>query len=125
MEKTFSTFVGAFLALLAVSGFVKNSQPKRLFGLINVDIQHSMLRVPLTIADINAALPSRSLKTTRALLSLIGTVYMVMGAIGTTDRKVSGLLPSKLTNFDLGYHFVTGALALWMGMRSGRMLKDS
>lgn len=124
MEKKFSTFVGAGLVLLTFSGFIKDDRPKHLFGLMNVDEQHSLLRIPLTLALLYAGSSQSTLKDTRTILSAVGVFYIVMGAVGSIDRKVGGTLPSKLTNFDLVYHFVVGAFALWLGARSGRMLKD-
>jgi hypothetical protein len=48
---------------------------------------------------------------------------MFMGSAGIADKKVGGLLPSRLTNFDIAYHLVVGAGAIWLGARPGRMIK--
>lgn len=124
MEKLFSTTLGAGLTVLMFAGFVKNDKPKHFLGLMNVDTQHSVLRVPLTLALLYAGSSQSPLQNTRRVLSFIGLFYIAMGAIGSVDRKVGGTLPSKLTNFDLVYHFVVGAAALWLGSRSGRMMRD-
>jgi hypothetical protein len=125
MEKTFSFILSFGLAMLTLSGFTMQhkKRPKHLLGLMNVDRQHSVLRVPLTLSLLYAGSQRASLKDTRAILSFIGVFYLTMGVVGCFDRKVGGALPSKLTNFDLVYHFGTGALALWLGVRSGRMIK--
>jgi len=123
MERTFSSKLGVGLALLTFSGFVKSKTPKHLLGLMNVDTQHSMLRVPLTMALLYAGSNQSTLKNTRAILTGIGIFYFAIGAIGYKDKSVGGVLPSKLTNFDLIYHFGVGASALWLGSRSGRMVK--
>ena len=124
MEKSFSTMLGVGLAVLMSAGFVKSEKPKRLLHLMNVDAQHSVLRMPLTLLSLYGGSRHASLKETRAILSLIGLFYLVMGATGCMDRKAGGILPSRLTNFDLLYHFAVGASALWLGSRSGRMMKD-
>ena len=124
MEKTFSSILGVGLMLLTLSGFTKSKKPKHLLCLMNVDTQHSALRLPLTMALLYAGSQQAPLKSTRAILSFVGAFYLAMGAAGVIDKSVSGALPSKLTNFDLVYHFGVGALALWLGGRSGRMMKQ-
>lgn len=123
MEKSFSSFLGTSLSLLTVSGFARRKVPKHLFGLMNVDTQHSALRLPLTLALLYAGSRQSSLKSTRAILSFVGLFYLAMGTAGYANRSVNGMLPSKLTKFDLAYHFGVGAVALWLGCRSGRMIK--
>jgi hypothetical protein len=124
MEKKFSTVLGIGVALLMSAGFVKSEKPKLFLGLMNVDAQHSVLRAPITLALLCAGSRRTSLRDTRIVLALTGLLYLTIGAIGSIDRKAGGTLPSRLTNFDLVYHFVTGASALWLGCRSGRMMKD-
>lgn len=123
MEKVFSSILGVGLLVLTTSGLAKRKFPKRLLGLMNVDTQHSVLRVSLTSALLYAGSRQTPLKSTRAILSFVGVFYIAMGVVGSIDKKVGGTLPSKLTNFDVGYHLGVGALALWLGRRSGRMMK--
>lgn len=123
MEKTFASKFGAGLTILTLAGFTKSSRPKHLFGLMNVDTQHSLLRIPLTLALLHAASQQVPLRGTRAILSFIGGFYIAIGFVGMADKSAGGMLPSRLTNFDLVYHFGVGALALWLGGRSGRMMK--
>lgn len=124
MEKLFSTMLGAVLAMLTLAGFVKHDEPKHLLGLMNIDTRHSMLRVPLTLALLYGGSSHSTLKRTRKILSFVGMFYLAVGAAGSIDKKVGCILPSKLTNFDLLYHFKVGSAALWLGSRSGRMMKD-
>jgi hypothetical protein len=123
MEKKFSSTLGLGLALLTLLGMTKGKQPKHFLGLMNVDLQHSILRMPLTAALLYAGSRQSSLKDTRAVLAFVGVVYIAMGVIGSMDRSVFRFLPSRLTNFDIGYHLGVGALSLWLGSRSGRMMK--
>lgn len=123
MEKKFSIILGSGLALLALSGLAKSDKPKHLAGLMNVDTQHSLLRIPLSLILLYGGSKQASLKETRTILTSVGMFYIAIGTVGTADRKVGGLLPSKLTGFDLLYHFSVGAISLWLGKRSGRMMK--
>lgn len=123
MEKTFATILGSGLTVLSLAGFAKRNRPKHLCGLMNVDTQHSMLRVPLVLALLHAGSGQTPLKTTRTILSGVGIFYLCIGVAGSADRSLGGTLPSRLTTFDLVYHFSVGAAALWLGSRSGRMMK--
>jgi hypothetical protein len=122
MEKPLSLSLGVTLAFLTLAGFVLDT--KQLMKLMNIDVSHSMLRVPLTALLLCGGTKTR-LDTTRSILLGVGIFYVFMGSAGLADKKVFGLLPSRLTNFDIVYHFAVGAGAIWMGSRSGRMLRYS
>jgi hypothetical protein len=123
MEKRFSKMLGGGLAMLTLVGFILPTRRKRFLGLMNVDSTHSVLRVPLTAALLYAASERSDLKLTRSALLGTGLFYIAMGTAGLSDRKVGGALPSGLTNFDIVYHFAVGGAAIWLGSRSGRMMK--
>ena len=123
MERKVSLILGTGLVLLTLAGYAKRKEPKHLFGLMNVDTRHSVLRTPLTMLLLYGGAGRSPLKNTRTILSLVGALYLVIGALGSIDKKIGGTLPSKLTKFDFVYHFTIGALALWLGSRSGRMMK--
>jgi hypothetical protein len=118
MEKRFSSILASGLTLLTLSGFVKRKKPKHLLGLMNIDTQHSILRLPLILVLLGAGSQETSLRNTRAILTFVGVFYLAIGSLGAADRRLDGVLPSKLTNFDLAYHFGVGILALWLGRRS-------
>ena len=101
MEKKFSTILGAGLAFLMSAGFIQSKKPKHLLGLMNIDTQHSILRIPTTLALLYAGSRRSSLKDTRTILTSAGVLYFVIGVIGTIDKKAGGALPSKLNRFDL------------------------
>jgi hypothetical protein len=122
MEKQMSLSLGFALTFLTLAGFVLNT--KHLMKLMNIDVSHSVLRFPLAAAALYGSTHTR-LETTRAILFAIGIFYVFMGTAGLADKKVGGTLPSGLTNFDIVYHFVVGAAAIWMGARSGRMMRSS
>jgi hypothetical protein len=120
MEKQMSCSLGATLAFLTVAGFVMDG--KHLLKLMNVDVSHSVLRIPLTAALLYGG-KDIELKTTRNILLGVGIFYIAMGTAGLMDKKVGGALPSGLTKFDIAYHFAVGAGAIWMGARPGRIMK--
>jgi hypothetical protein len=119
MEKPISLTLGTGLGLLALAGIIQKR--KHLFGVMNVDTTHSIIRTPLASLLLWGA--RGNLKTTRRILFGTGLFYILIGIIGTQDKKVAGLLPSKLTRFDIVYHFAVGAAAIWLGTRRGRMMK--
>jgi hypothetical protein len=125
MEKLLSAFLGIFLVILALMGLGKTNSHRshaRAFGLMNVDKNHSILRIPLAAALLYGS-SQASVKDARGILSKVGIFYIGMGTAGLVDKRVGGLLPSGLSRFDIVYHFVVGVKALWMGGRPGRMLK--
>ena len=117
MEKQVSLSLAGILAGLAVAGFTHRNKPKHAMGVMNADTNHSLLRVPLTGALLYGGNPKTSPKLTRGILTGVGLLYLGIGAAGLFDRKVGGILPSKLTNFDLAYHFLVGLGMLALGSR--------
>jgi hypothetical protein len=122
MEKVLSMDLGITILLLTVAGFVLDT--KHLIKLMNIDTSHSILRVPLAIALLYGGTKA-DLDLTRLILFGVGGFYIAMGTAGLVDKKVGGAIPSGLTSFDVGYHLLTGAAAIWLGTRPGRMTKSS
>jgi hypothetical protein len=96
-------------------------EKKQVAGMMNVDTAHSAIRVPVATALILGAFSRLSI--TRKILLDTGIVYLVIGMLGVLDKRVYGLLPSKLTRFDLVYHYIIGTLVTWLGIRPGRMIR--
>jgi hypothetical protein len=124
MEKTTLKLMAKLLGVLATAGFMQSKQPKHFLKAMNVDTSHSILRTPLILAALYGGSKKSDLKSARFILASIGVFYLAMGTAGVADKKVGGALPSKLTNFDIVYHLATGAAALWLGTRAGRMMKS-
>jgi hypothetical protein len=123
MEKVFSSLLGTGLSVLALSGFAQRKSPKYFLHFMNVDTQHSVLRVPLAAVLMYAGSRRTPVRKTRYILSIASLLYLTLGIAGIKDKSIFEMLPSRLTNFDLVYHFSVGTLALWLGTRSGRMMK--
>jgi hypothetical protein len=121
MEKQMSLSLGCTLVLLTLAGYVLDK--KHLLRIMNIDESHSMMRTPLTLALLYAGTQAE-LKTTRKILLGVGLFYVCMGTAGLADKRVGGILPSGLTNFDIIYHFAVGGGAIWMGSRPGRMMRE-
>ncbi|GAC1373357.1 MAG: hypothetical protein NVSMB39_7730 [Candidatus Saccharimonadales bacterium] len=117
MEKQVSLTLGGVLAGLAVAGLTHDKKPKHAMDLMNVDPAHSFIRVPVVGALLYGGAPTTPAKVTRGILSGTGLLYLAIGAAGLFDRQVGGLLPSKLTNFDLVYHLAAGLGLLALGSR--------
>lgn len=124
MEKQSLAVIAKVLSTLAAAGFKPTSKPKHLMGIMNVDTAHSILRVPLILSSLYGSSPKLDIKTSRSIIAGIGAFYLAMATAGIADKKVGGTLPSKLTNFDIVYHVGVGAIALWLGTRQGRMMKQ-
>jgi hypothetical protein len=122
MEKMLSMNLGITLIFLTVAGFLTDT--KHLMKLMNIDTSHSILRIPLILALLYGG-SKADLDMTRLILLGVGGFYLAMGTAGLVDKKVGGTLPSGLTKFDIFYHFVVGAEAVWLGARPGRMTKSS
>lgn len=116
MEKQVSLSLAGIIAALAVAGLVQKKKPKHVMDM-NADTNLSILRVPMTLALLYGGNPKTSSRVTRGILSGVGLAYLALGMAGLFDRKVGGMLPSKLTNFDLAYHFIVGLGALALGSR--------
>jgi hypothetical protein len=117
MEKQLSLSLAGIITALAVAGLTHRTKPKHLMGAMNVDTAHSLIRLPVLGALLYGGNPKTSSRVTRGILKGVGLMYLAIGTAGLFDRKAGGLLPSKLTNFDLAYHFAVGLGVLGLSSR--------
>lgn len=110
MIKNVARILGVVVALLAVVGFFVEGE--HLLEFMNVDIAIDILRTVLAVALLAVGFSSASFTATRAVVAIVGVLYIGMGALGLADRTLFGMLPTGLTDFDLGFHLVVGVLAL-------------
>lgn len=110
MIKIVARVLGVVVALLAVVGFFIEGD--HLMGIMNVDIALDLLRTVLAIALLGVGFSRASIGATRAVVAIVGVLYVGMGFLALLDRTLFGLLPTGLTDFDLGFHLVVGIAAL-------------
>ena len=109
MLRIVARVLGIVVAVLAIAGLFMEGH---LFGLMNVDIAIDLLRVILAAALLYVGFADTSAGTLRAVVIVVGALYVVMGLLAFADRTLFGLLPSGLTDFDIGFHLVVGVGAL-------------
>ncbi|HEV7951372.1 MAG TPA: hypothetical protein VGP24_16545 [Glaciihabitans sp.] len=110
MLRTVAQVLGVVVALLAVIGFFIEGE--LLAGLMNVDIALDVLRLVLAAALLYVGFARVSASAIRLVIILVGVMYVLLGLLAFADRTIFGLLPTGLTNFDIGFHLIVGAGAL-------------
>ncbi len=93
-----------------------------LFGIMNVDTNLDILRLVLAGIFIAVIFGTKNARHMSSLLVLVGALYIGMGIWGVLDATLGGLLPASLTGFDIGFHLVTGVVALIVGL--GEFVED-
>lgn len=117
MKKTVVRMYAVLIALLAIGGFfIKDGH---LFGLMNADTALDWLRVLLAVFLLYVGFKAVDAGLVRGSLIFVGVLYVGMALLGLVDSTLWGLLPNGLTGFDVGFHLVTGAAALMVGMQKG------
>ena len=106
MLRTVAKVLGVVVALLAVVGFFVEGE--HLAGLMNVDIALDVVRVIIAAALLYVGFGNASASATRAVIIVVGAVYVVMGLLALIDPTMFGLLPTGFTGFDIGFHLVVG-----------------
>ena len=118
LTRIYAVLVGA----LAVIGIFTGD---RIFDLMNSDVAIDLIRVILAAYLIYAGFVSRTPSAINGVLLLTGLVYVGAGILGLLDSELWGLLPSGLTGFDIGFHLLTGIIALIAGARKSEEVKTS
>jgi hypothetical protein len=109
LAKIYGILIGALgIVGLFVSG--------HLFGIMNVDLTLDILRIVLAAYLLYAGFVSKSDRAVNGGLLVVGALYVVMGVVGLADSTLGGMLPAGLTGFDIVFHLLTGALAIYGGM---------
>ncbi len=103
---------GFIVGILGVVGlFVAG----RLFEAMNTDTAIDVLRILIAGAFLYIAYRLKNDTLAITALFAIGVLYVSMGLIALADPTIGGLLPSGLSDFDIWFHIVTGAIALLAG----------
>lgn len=107
MHKRLAITYGWLIGALGILGLFASGH---LFALTNSDIALDLLRLILAGALLYVGYRN-SEGASRAVLGVVGALYIGMALIGTANPTLGGLLPSGLTGFDIAFHLITGALA--------------
>jgi hypothetical protein len=110
MLRIVARVLGIVVALLAVAGFFVEGD--HLLNLMNVDLAIDLLRVVIAAALLYVGFGRTSAGALRAVIIVVGALYVLMGLIAFADRTLFGLLPTGFTGFDIGFHLVVGLGAL-------------
>lgn len=109
MVRNVSQIYAVIVASLALFGLLSTGH---LLELMNVDIAIDLIRVVLAAALIYAGFFSEDEKTAKNALFSVGILYVIMGLFGLVNPTLGGLLPSGLTGFDIGFHLLSGSVAV-------------
>lgn len=124
MHRLTARVLGVVVALLAVIGFFVEGD--LLLGFMNVDMTLDILRVVIAVAllivGFVGSVPDSAV---RAVLIIVGLMYIVMGIIAIFDPELFGMLPTGFTPFDVGFHIVVGLASLVIGAMPDRAAKDA
>jgi hypothetical protein len=110
MLRTLARVLGVIVALLAVVGFFIEGE--HLLGLMNVDLALDVLRLIIAAALLYVGFGRASASALRAVVIVVGVLYVLMGLLAFADPTLFGLLPTGFTGFDIGFHLIVGLGAL-------------
>ena len=109
MQRRLVQIFGVVIAILAVAGlFVEG---RHLFGLMNVDIVHDMVRIVVAAIVLYVGFSENGEQYTRGTLAGLGVLYFAIGLLGIASPELGGLFPTGLTGFDIAYHLIGGLIA--------------
>ena len=52
------------------------------------------------------------MSTVKAVVLIVGIMYVLMGALAFATPSMFGLLPTGFTGFDIAFHLIVGAAAI-------------
>ena len=102
MAKTYAGIAGAVLLLLGIG--------ELLLGWLNIDLLEDLVHIASGIVLLVVA--SRGLGVARAVVGVVGVVYLLVGVLGFVTPYLLGLLPHGYTAVDNLVHVLLGLLAL-------------
>lgn len=116
MAKKTARILGTIVLALAIVGLLAGE--RQLFNLMNVDAAIDALRIPVAALLLYVGYGRVSNDTLRSALLFVGLLYVGIGFLGWGSPSLFGLLPSRLTGFDVVFHLVAGFIAIWAGVRT-------
>jgi hypothetical protein len=114
MLRMIARVLGIVVAVLAIAGFFVEGE--HLLGLMNVDMALDVTRVLIAAALLIVGFARVPLAAVRAVLIIVGAMYVLMALIAFADPTLMGILPTGFTGFDIGFHLVVGLGAIVVAM---------
>ena len=106
MLKLIARILGVVVAVLAIAGFFVEGD--HLLGIMNVDIVLDVLRVVIAVALLIVGFARVPLSAVRAVLIIVGAMYVLMALLAFFDPTLFGMLPTGFTGFDIAFHLIVG-----------------
>jgi hypothetical protein len=110
MQRSAAKIFGFLVLGLGIIGLIVGDT--QWLGLINVDLFLDVARLGLAVLLLYAVYAARDDGFTRMALLTFGMAYVLIGALGVVSPDVFGLLPSRLSGFDITFHLLAGVAAL-------------
>lgn len=110
MIRIVARVLGVVVGLLAVVGLFVEGE--HLLGIMNVDLTLDIVRVLIAVALLVVGFANVPAAAPRAVVAIVGAMYVLMGVLAFADRTLFGLLPTGFTGFDIGFHLIVGLGAL-------------
>jgi hypothetical protein len=110
--------------LLAIIGFFVEGE--HLLGIMNVDLTLDILRLLIAVALLVVGLaPQVPAQATKAVIIVVGAMYVLMGLLAFADPTLFGLLPTGFTGFDIAFHLIVGIAALVIAFVPQRVVEGA
>ena len=108
--KWIARILGIVVALLAIIGLFIEGE--HLGGFANVDLTLDIARIVIAAALLWVGFGRVSRGALATVLGIVGVGYILMAVLAFFDETLFGVLPTGFTGFDIGFHLVSGILAL-------------
>jgi hypothetical protein len=124
VHRTVATVLGIVVGLLAIIGFFIEGE--HLLGIMNVDLTLDILRLLIAAALLVVGLaPQVPAQATKAVIIVVGAMYVLMGLLAFADPTLFGLLPTGFTGFDIAFHLIVGIAALVIAFVPQRVVEGA
>jgi hypothetical protein len=124
VHRIVATVLGIVVGLLAIIGFFVEGE--HLLGIMNVDLTLDILRLLIAAALLVVGLaPQVPAQATKAVIIVVGAMYVLMGLLAFADPTLFGLLPTGFTGFDIAFHLIVGIAALVIAFVPQRVVEGA
>jgi hypothetical protein len=124
VHRIVATVLGIVVGLLAIIGFFVEGE--HLLGIMNVDLTLDILRLLIAVALLVVGLaPQVPAQATKAVIIVVGAMYVLMGLLAFADPTLFGLLPTGFTGFDIAFHLIVGIAALVIAFVPQRVVEGA